>query len=283
MAAAILLTGFTLYESMLELMEVQFQTIQREDVTLIFNQPLSYRSRYNLLHLPGMLQTEVFRSVPVRLRHEHYQYRLGITGLQSEGNLRQLIDRNKYRVPLPPEGVVLTTKLAEILHVQPGDHLNLEVLEGARPKRQVQVTGLVDELIGLSVYMDLDALNRLMGEGRTISGAYATIDANAKDQLYQELKQTPAIEGISFREALLESFEEISGESLQIMTGIIVIFACIITFSVVYNSARIALSERGRELASSDELWASLKTKLRSFCWENNPFWRSPPFQWVWV
>lgn len=249
-ALAILLTGFSLFDSMQKLMDVQFQTIQREDVTLIFSQPRPYRSRYDLRHLPGILYTEVFRAVPVRLRHEHYQYRLPIIGLQPEGELRQLIDRQLRQVTLPPEGVVLTNKLAEILHVQPGDQLNVEVLEGDRAKRQVQVTGLVDELIGLSAYMNLDALNRMMGEGGTISGAYAVVDSAHKHQLYQELKQTPAIEGISFREALLESFQEISGESLRIMTGIIVSFACIITFSVVYNSARIALSERGRELAS---------------------------------
>jgi putative ABC transport system permease protein len=33
-------------------------------------------------------------------------------------------------------------------------------------------------------------------------------------------------------------------------TGILIFFACVIAFGVVYNGARIALSERGRELAS---------------------------------
>ena len=66
----------------------------------------------------------------------------------------------------------MTTKLAEILHVKPGDTLTVEVLEANRPVRQVTVTGLVDELLGVQAYIDIQALNRLMREGKTISGAY---------------------------------------------------------------------------------------------------------------
>ncbi|MEB3226093.1 MAG: FtsX-like permease family protein [Synechococcus sp.] len=249
-AAAILLTGLGLQTSMTTLTNIQFQAVQREDMTLTFNQPLPYRSRYHLRHLPGILKTEVFRLVPARLHHGHYQYRLAITGLEPQGELRQLVNRQLQAVPLPPEGLILTTKLAEILQIQPGDHLGVEILEGKRQQTEAWVMGLVDEPIGLSAYMNLEALNQMMGEGQIISGAYTLIDPQVKRQLYQKLKQLPAIEEISFREALLESFQAISGESLAIMTGIIVLFACIITFSVVYNSARIALSERSRELAT---------------------------------
>ncbi|MFP3386489.1 ABC transporter permease, partial [Tritonibacter sp. SIMBA_163] len=86
-------------------------------------------------------------------------HRLAITGLPLEGELRQLIDRQLKTVPIPPAGLVLTSKLAEILHLQPGDFVQVEVLEAEQPKRQLQVTGLVDEMIGLSAYMNIDALN----------------------------------------------------------------------------------------------------------------------------
>jgi putative ABC transport system permease protein len=249
-AIAILLAGFYLGDALSWLMTVQFQIVQREDVTVVFNEPRPASTRYALARLPGVLRSEVFRSVPVRLRHEHYQYRLGLTGIDPQGEFRRLIDRHLNSVPLPPEGLVLTTKLAEILHVQPGDTLTLEVLEGDRPIRQVKVGGFVDETIGLSAYMDIRALNQLMREGRTVSGAYLAIDRAKTEQLYRQLKQTPAIEGVVFRDAMLQSFEEISAQNMKVMTAILVTFACIITFSVVYNSARIALSERGRELAS---------------------------------
>jgi putative ABC transport system permease protein len=249
-AAAILLTGSYFTDAVNYLVDVQFRIVQREDATIVFNEPRPARARYDVEHLPGVLRSEPFRSVPARLRFEHYEYRTALTGIDPGSELRRLIDSHLNSVNLPPEGVVLTTKLAEILHIQPGDLLAVEVLEGRRPVRSVPLVGTVDELMGVNAYLDVRALNRLMQEGQTISGAYLTVDANLAPRLYAELKQTPAIAAITTREAALQSFEEISGKNLRVFTGILVIFACIITFSVVYNAARIALSERGRELAS---------------------------------
>jgi putative ABC transport system permease protein len=250
LAVAILLTGSYMQDAMSYLMDFQFRQVQREDITITFNEPRPSRTRYEVASLPGVISAESFRLVPVRLRFQHRNYRTALTGIEPKGEFRRLMDKNLYSVYLPSDGVVLTTKLAEILKVNPGDTLTVEVLEGSRPVRQIAVTGLVDELLGVQAYIDIDALNRLLREDRTISGAYLAVDSHYSSQLYSRLKSIPAITGISTREASLNSFKEISAENLKIMTTVLVTFACIITFSVIYNSARIALAERGRELAS---------------------------------
>ena len=250
LAVAILITGNYMKDAMNYLMDFQFRQVKREDMTIIFNEPRPSRTRYEVANLPGVIDSEPFRLVSARLRFEHRTYRTALTGLEPQGEFHRLMDKNLHSVLLPSDGLVLTTKLAEILAVEPGDLLTVEVLEGSRPVRQITVVGLVDELLGVQAYIDIHALNRLMREGATISGAYLAVDSHLASQLYTELKQIPAVTGISTREASLNSFKEISAENLKIMTTWLVIFACIITFSVVYNSARIALSERGRELAS---------------------------------
>ncbi len=250
LAVAILVTGNYMKDAVNYLMDFQFRQVQREDMTIVFNEPRPSRTRYEVANLPGVINSEPFRLVPARLRFEHRTYRTALTGINPQGEFRRLMNKNSDLVYLPSDGVVLTTKLAEILHVKPGDTLTAEVLEENRPVRQITVTGLVDELLGVQAYIDIHALNRLMREGKTISGAYLSVDAHLADRLYKELKRIPAITGISTRQASLNSFEEISAENIKIMTTFLVAFACIITVSVVYNSARIALSERGRELAS---------------------------------
>jgi putative ABC transport system permease protein len=250
LAVAILVTGNYMLDAVNFLMDFQFRQVQREDMTIVFNEPRLARSRYEVANLSGVIDSEPFRLVPVRLRFEHRIYRTALIGIEPQAKLRRLMDKNLYAVFLPSDGVVMTTKLAEILAVQPGDILTVEVLEGSRPVRQIAIAGLVDELLGVQTYIDIHALNRLMREGGTISGAYLSVDEHLANQLYTELKQIPAVTGISTREASLNSFQEISAQSIKIMTTGLVIFACIITFSVVYNSARIALSERARELAS---------------------------------
>lgn len=250
LAVAILVSGNYILDSVNYLMDFQFRQVQREDMTIVFNEPRPARTRYEVANLPGVISSEPFRLVPARLRFGHRTYRTALTGINPQGEFRRLMDKNSDLVNLPSNGVVLTTKLAEILHVKPGDTLTAEILEANRPVRQVKVMGLVDELLGVQAYIDIDAINRLMREGQTISGAYISVDDHLADELYTELKRIPAITGISTRQASLNSFEEISGENLEIMTTFLVTFACIITVSVVYNSARIALSERSRELAS---------------------------------
>jgi putative ABC transport system permease protein len=146
--------------------------------------------------------------------------------------------------------VVLTSKLADILHVTPGDTLVVDILEGDRPTRQLSVTGVIDELVGVAAYMDIGALNRLLREDATISGAFLAVDAQHTTRLYHFLKRAPAVAGVSLRRATLASFEQTTAKSMQVFTTILVAFACVITFGVVYNAARIALAERGRELAS---------------------------------
>ncbi len=249
LAVAIVVAGRYSIDAVNRLVNVQFHTIQREDVTIVFQDARTARARYELAQLPGVLRVEPYREIPARLRYEHRSRRVGLLGLAPDGDLRRPIDGQLRPVDLPADGLVLNTKLAEILGVRPGDVLTVDVLEGARPVRQVRVAGLVDEPVGLGAYMQGGALHRLMREGDTISGAYLKVDSKVAPTLYSILKHTPSVSGVAVREAMLASFWKTFGESIWVSTAFLVGFATVIAFGIVYNGARIALSERGNELA----------------------------------
>jgi len=250
LAVGILVVGRYFVDAVQYLADVQFRTVQREDVSVSFTNPLSARARYAVARLPGVLRAEPFRVVPVRLRFAHKARRVPLMGLEAGSELHRLVDRNLRVLGVPADGIALTTKLAEILGVQPGEAVTVEVLEGARPIRPVVVAALVDELVGLSAYMELHALNQLMREAGVISGALLAVDPAAAPQLYAALKRTPAVAGVTIRAVALASFEQTLAKSLGIFTLVLVVFACVIAIAMVYNTARVALSERGRELAS---------------------------------
>jgi len=249
-AVAILLVGRFFVDAIGNLADVQFRAVQREDMTVAFHEPRPSRVRYEITRLPGTLRAEPFRVVAARLRFEHASRRVPIFGLEGEGELRRILGADLSAVAPPREGVVLTRKLAEILGVAAGQRLRVEVLEGERPVREVTVAGTVDELFGLNAYMDARALHRLMREQGSWSGAFLRVDATAAPELNAELKRMPAVAGASSRLAMLSSFEQTLARSMGIFTSVLVFFASVIACAVVYNAARIALSERGRELAS---------------------------------
>ena len=184
------------------------------------------------------------------LRHGHISYRTAIRGVEPGGDIQRLLDADLRTVTLPADGIMLTDYLAKLLEVKTGDRIQVEVLEGNRPVRETTVAGLVKEYMGVSGYMDLAALNRLMREGPTISGAYLSVDSAQLNQLFTQLKGMPRIAGVAERAQEIRNFNRIMKETMLFITYIATLFSVIIAFGVIYNSARIALTERSRELAS---------------------------------
>ncbi len=250
LAISMMIVGFYFFDAFNYMLAFQFQHVQREDVMVAFNEPRSSGAVFELAQLPGVLRSEPFRIVPARLRFEHRSKRTAIFGITEETTLRRILDKNLNVISVPAEGLILTAKLAEMLHVRPGQSVTLEILEGARPIRSVPVIGLADELIGTSAYMSAHALNQLMREGDVISGGFLEVDPLETPHLYSVLKRIPAVAAVVLRDAVVGSFTDILYQSLAIFTTVLVSFACVIASGMVYNGARIALSERGRDLAS---------------------------------
>ncbi len=249
-AAGIIVTGGYAFDAVDYMKELQFHEVQREDMTVLFQYPRSVGARHALARLPGVAAVEPFRIAPVRLRHGPRAERTALLGLDSAAVLHRVVDRKRRRHAVPERGLLLTTMLGERLGVGPGDTVRVEVLEGRRPVRHVAVAGLVDEVVGMTAYADLAATNRLVGEGRVISGAWLAVDHDARDALYGTIKRLASVSGATVRETALVGFERTIAESFRISLTMIIAFACLIAAGIVYNGARVSLSERGRELAS---------------------------------
>jgi putative ABC transport system permease protein len=188
--------------------------------------------------------------VAVRLRAGPRQRTLAITGLPTEPDLRRPIDRQGRVIAPPAEGLSLSEVLARALAVRPGDEVEVDVLEGHQPHLRMTVARFVDDIFGISAYMEIGALHRLMREDATLSGAALLIDSGRERELVAALKRQPAVGGVAAKRVVLENFRKTMAENMGLMLTFNVGFAGIIAFGVVYNAARVSLSERSRELAS---------------------------------
>ena len=250
MAAAVLVLGAFSEDALDYMIDFTFFQAQRQDMTVTFVEPTSAEAQVSVNHLPGVLYSEPFRSVATRLRFGHRSRRVGVMGIHANTDLYRLVDRDELAMPVPREGMLISSKLAELLEATVGDELTVEVLEGRRPVRRVHIAGLIRDLAGLNAYMNIDALHRMMREGGTLSGAFLAVDPRSTDTLYRQLKQTPHVAGVAVKQASVQSFDDTVAENLTVMRTFNIMFACIIAFGVVYNAARISLAERSRELAT---------------------------------
>ena len=250
LGAAMLVVGTFSLDAMRRIVDVQFGLAQRYDAMVTFLEPTSPRAFYEVERLPGVREVEAFRSVPVKLRFRHRSRQAAVLGLPAAPRLNRILDSKTRPVTLPPQGLVLSRTVADILGADRGDVVILEVLEGARPVLHVPVADVVDEYIGTNVYAEIGALRRLMREGETLSGAFLAVDRAAEPALYRRVKRSPRVAGVLLKRATVESFEKTIARNFTIITTVNMLFAAVIAFGVVYNTARISLSERSRELAT---------------------------------
>ena len=203
-----------------------------------------------MTHLPGVLRAEPMRAAGVTLRAGHRTWRTAITGLLRDGELRRIVDPDFRIHPIAPNGLVLGATIADKLGVRAGDQVIVEPLEGDRTPRPVFVAQVVEEVLGGSVYMDLEALRRFLGEPPVVTGAFVVLDRREEPVFHERVKQIPAIASVVSRRATLQNVQRMLDENMGAMRLIEILFASLIAFAIVYNPARVALAERSRELAS---------------------------------
>jgi putative ABC transport system permease protein len=250
LGASLLVLGNFSVDAIDEMTSIQFNVAQRFDVMVTMVQPTSAAALQDIERLPGVMDAEPFRAVAARLRSGPRSRNVGIVGVLDGGRLNRVVDASRGPIALPPEGIVLSAKLAELLGVRRGQQLTVEVLEGARPVRDVVVSDLVDDYMGTSAYMPLGPLHQMMQEGPTLSGVYLQVDGGSSAALYSRLKSTPRVAGVLLKRAAIESLQATMASMMKKVQVVYILFASVIAFGVVYNSVRISLSERSRELAT---------------------------------
>lgn len=247
--SVLVLSGF-MDDAINHMIEFQYGLAQRQDIQVSFVENTSPAARHELRHLPGVQQVEPYRGVPVDLRSEHRDYRTSILGLDQNRRLFRLLDTNAKPIPLPSSGIVISDILGKLLNVSLGDPLTVEVLDGARATYTVNIAGVAAEYTGANAYMDREELNRLLRETDAISGAYLAVDSAHQLSLYHQLKRMPQISSVSVKKAMMEKFRDTIQENQNVMQSFTAFFAAVIAIGVVYNTARISLDERSRELAT---------------------------------
>jgi putative ABC transport system permease protein len=249
-AVAILVTSYFTYDSVEHMIDVAFFQTDRQHATLNFAEAKARRTVDAVAQIAGVLRAEPYRSVPVRLKNGHFERKVSILGKPEERDLSRVLDVSLVPIALPDDGLVIGERLAELLRLAPGDHAIVEVLENRRQTVSVPVRGVIKSHFGLVAYMDLSALDAMLDDGPRITGVHIAYDGAQEDQLFDVIKATPAVASIAFQNRSLVRFRETLAENINIMTMLYIGLSCIIAFGVVYNSARVQLSERARELAT---------------------------------
>ena len=250
LAIGLLVTALLSFDSVELMIDVAFFRTDRQHATINFTEDRHASALQAVERLPGVLRAEPYRQVSVRLRNGHLSRKLSVTGKPKEMDLSRVLDADFAPVTLPQTGLVVGERVAEVLALRRGDVVEVEVLEGRRGVRLVPVTEIIKSYFGLMAFMDLDALHELIDDAPRATGVHIAFDTLRQNALFAAIKSTPAVGSIGLQRHALTRFRETIAQNINYMVTIYVTLAVIIAFGVVYNSARIQLSEHARELAS---------------------------------
>jgi putative ABC transport system permease protein len=250
LATGLMVLPGSMSDSIDYLLTYQWNMVQRQDVVVFLTEAASGEALHDIANLPGVSTLEPVRSVQARMTYGARSRKLAVVGTPRGADLNRLLDANATPIVLPDEGIAMSAKLAEVLGVRLGEEVQLDVLEGQRPVRRVPVTALIEDFAGIAAYMDLGALRRLMREDATINGAYLAVDKSRWSEFMRKVKQTPSMAVVIVKKEQLAAFRKTTGQMVDTLRAFYFVLAVIVAFGVVYNSARIALSERNRDLAT---------------------------------
>lgn len=249
-AVAIVIMGNFFQDAIDAIVESKFNREMRGDVLLWLAEPARETVRLDIARLPGALAAESGRDVPVRLVNGHRSERVVLQGMAAAPVLQRVLDVDNRAYAPPADGLLLTDRLADKLGLRTGQYVQVEVLEGRPRSLTVPVAGTVRDMMGLNAFIERRALNRLLGEDDLATRFAVSVQRGREAELLAAAMRTPRIAGAFSKAALWRNMEAISARNVRVMSTILTLFAAVIAVGVVYNSARIALAERTRELAS---------------------------------
>lgn len=250
MSVAILVASLWSTGSINLMVDITFFQADRQDALIAFATPQPARAVFAARNLPGVLVAEPFRTVLARISHRTLSRRVTVTGRPQDPRLSRVLSPDLRPMSMPETGLILSEALAEALGARPGDLVTVEFLDGAQPKVTLPVSGLSIGYVGLGAAMDLSELNRIMWDGLLVSGVNLIIDRAGTKAFFAAVKAAPRTEFVTVKAMTVTRFKETLAENITVMITVYVSLAAIIAVGVVYNFARIALSEQGRELAS---------------------------------
>ena len=250
LATALLILPNTFKAGIANILDQQWDVVQRQDINLGLAEPASSRVVHELERLPGVMHVETTRTAPVRIYFQGRNRQIGLRSLEPGSLHSRAVDRDGREITPSGDGLIISAKLAEVLGARVGDDVVVESLMGRRNMQTIRLAGLAEDFTGISAYMDRTAINRFLGEGDIVSGTSFTIDMARRGEFLRAVKAVPRISWIVIKESMRQSFRQTTAQMMGMLTTLYLTMAVIVAFGVIYNNARISLAERARELAT---------------------------------
>ncbi len=250
-STGLVIMGFFSLSGMEFWLRFQFQEVQREDVKISFQGERGKKTYYEMARFDHVRRVEPLLEYPFTITSDWRKKDTVVVGLPRGAEMQKLMTFKGKVVPVGESGIVLSDRLARILGVGVGDTIRLKPLMGrVEGEKRAVVRAVAQQFMGTNAYMDINALSRLLNQSFAMNAVLLRIDEDAKESVNREMKDVAGVASVVFNSDAYDSLVKTLAGSSRIMNLVVLLFAGVISFSIIYNVTSVALAERQRELAS---------------------------------
>ena len=254
----LLLVGFGLEDSISNIARLQYREIQRYDANLILNPTASAAEQEKTVETVetdekvGAAKRVLMEQVKVSGHGKTLDVYLDIPESSEDYGefvtLRSRIGEENYS--LEKDRVVLTEKAASLLGVQVGD--TIVIRDEVRGEIQTKISAVCENYMGHYLYMSPDTYQKLFEREPKYNAVCFRMKKGQEDQLEAVGEKILGTDGAFSVKYVAEIQDQVDAmlTSLDSVMGVIVLFAGMLAFVVLYNLNNINITERRRELAT---------------------------------
>lgn len=256
MGAGLLVSGFIFSEIQSYLIDFQFFQIARSDINVTLNHERADDAWSEISRLPGVDSAEPVLNVACTIVHGPYRRKTAITGLLPTARMTVPQDRSGAPIIIPENGLVITSRLAEILHVKPADKVTLIPIKGQRRPVEAVVAKIAQSYMGLESYAQIAYLSRLVDSELLVTGVQIATDHNPAHltSLYRRLKEMPGVQTVTSRQDMIRNLIDALVNNQYVFIFALILFSGIVFFGSIVNASLVSLAERQREVATFQAL-----------------------------
>lgn len=250
-AVSMLIISLFANDSIDYMLKKHYYQEQNYDYLVRLATPVKESDLLSIYRMPGVLKSEPFLEVPIKIINQNKSEDDMVVGLLESTTMRTITNPAGQPVKIQDKGIILSERTANKLGVAVGDQIKVKTTLGQGPARSafLRVTGISRQLIGSGCYASLAQVNMILREAETTSGVMLKIDPGYERTIDSLLKEMNNVSAAASRQEELDGFMEKMG-SMLFFTAIMVMFAAVLGFAIIYNATVISFAERKRELAS---------------------------------
>lgn len=246
----VILTSWTMLDSMTGLLNVQFGQVTRQDAQVELTGPASPAALARLRAVPGVAEAEPALQVPVTLSSGGRTYPTALIALPANTDLHGFLlagGGSATLAALPPGSVLAGQGISGILGAVPGSAVTLTGPGGTR--RTVRIAGLLDEPIGTYIYAPLSRAGELAGPAAPASALIRLRPGASRDAVRRAITALPGVAAYQDTQALKRSFDSFSGLFYGFI-GAMLALGALMAFAIIFTTMSVSIVERRREVAA---------------------------------